>query len=50
MQVARLRSDAPAEQHELDKARQLYAEMGATGQIERLAKEIESYVGTLPGS
>jgi adenylate cyclase len=49
-QLARLRGDAPAVQHELDAARQLYAEMGASAQVERLAKEVDCYTGTLPGS
>ena len=37
--VARLRGDAPAAQREIETARRLYAEMGATAQVERLAKE-----------
>jgi hypothetical protein len=48
--LARLLGDAPAAQRELDAARRLYAEMGATGQVERLAKEMDGYVGTLQGS
>jgi class 3 adenylate cyclase/tetratricopeptide (TPR) repeat protein len=40
-QLARLRRDASASRQELDGARRLYAEMGATAQIERLAREID---------
>jgi hypothetical protein len=39
--LARLRGDAPAAQRELDEARGLYAELGATAQVERLAKEMD---------
>ncbi len=38
--LARLRGDASAAQRELAEARRLYAEMGATAQAERLAKDI----------
>ena len=38
--LARLRGDALAAQREIEEARRLYAEMGATAQAERLAKEI----------
>jgi len=38
--LARLRDDAPAAQREIDEARRLYAEMGATMQVDRLAKEV----------
>ncbi len=38
-QLARLRGEAPAARHELDATRRLYAEMGATAQAERLAKD-----------
>jgi class 3 adenylate cyclase/tetratricopeptide (TPR) repeat protein len=48
-QLARLRGEAPAARREIDEARRLYAEMGANAQVERLAKEMDSYVG-LPGS
>ena len=48
--LARLRGDAPVVRHELDAARRLYAEMGATAQVERLAKEMDGYAGTSPGS
>jgi multidrug resistance efflux pump len=34
--VARLRGDAPAARREVEGARRLYAEMGATAQVERL--------------
>jgi class 3 adenylate cyclase/tetratricopeptide (TPR) repeat protein len=37
--LARLRGDALAARRELAEARRLYAEMGATAQVERLAKE-----------
>jgi class 3 adenylate cyclase/tetratricopeptide (TPR) repeat protein len=40
--LARLRGDAPAAHRELDAARRLYAEMGVTAQVERLANEIEA--------
>jgi class 3 adenylate cyclase/tetratricopeptide (TPR) repeat protein len=40
--LARLHSDAPAVRRELDAARRLYAEMGATVQVERLAREIDA--------
>jgi tetratricopeptide (TPR) repeat protein len=39
--LALLRGDAPAARRELDAARRLYAEMGATAQVERLASEID---------
>jgi len=39
--LARLRSDASAARCELDAARRLYAEMGATAQVERLVKEMD---------
>jgi class 3 adenylate cyclase/tetratricopeptide (TPR) repeat protein len=39
--LARLRGDVPAARHELDAARRLYAEMGATAPVERLAKEMD---------
>ena len=38
--LARLRGDAVAAQREIVAARRLYAEMGASAQVERLAKEI----------
>ena len=38
--LAQLRGDAPAAQREIEEARRLYAEMGATAQVERLAKEM----------
>jgi Sugar (and other) transporter len=41
--AAGMRGDAPAAQHELDAARQLYAEIGATVQVERLAKEMDGH-------
>jgi class 3 adenylate cyclase/tetratricopeptide (TPR) repeat protein len=41
--LARLRADVPAAQHEFETARRLYAEMGATAQVERLAKEMDVY-------
>jgi hypothetical protein len=41
--LARLRGDPPAARHELDAARCLYAEMGATAQAERLADEADGY-------
>jgi hypothetical protein len=40
-QLARLRGDTETARHELDAARRLYAEMGATAQVERLAREID---------
>jgi hypothetical protein len=48
--LARLRGDSPAAQRELDAAWRLYAEMGAIIQVERLAREMDGYAGTLPGS
>jgi adenylate cyclase len=48
--LARLRGDAHSAHREIDAARQLYAEMGAAAQVERLAKEMDGYAGTLPGS
>jgi ATP/maltotriose-dependent transcriptional regulator MalT len=39
--LARLRGDTETARRELDTARQLYAEMGATAQVERLASEID---------
>jgi tetratricopeptide (TPR) repeat protein len=41
--LARLHGDAPAAQHEIDAARRLYAEMGVTAEVERLAKEFDGY-------
>jgi class 3 adenylate cyclase/tetratricopeptide (TPR) repeat protein len=41
--LARLRGDASAAQREPDAAQRLYAEMGATAQVERLAIEIDRY-------
>ena len=38
--LAQLRGDAPAARREFEAARRLYAEMGATAQAERLAKEM----------
>ncbi len=38
--LERLRGDVPAAQREIEEARRLYAEMGATAQVERLAKEM----------
>jgi adenylate cyclase len=49
-QLARLRGDASIAQHELDAARRLYAEMGATAQVERLVKEMDGCARTLQGS
>jgi len=40
-QLARLRGDSEAAGRELDTARRLYVEMGATTQVERLASEID---------
>jgi len=40
-QLARLRGDSEALGRELDTARRLYVEMGATTQVERLASEID---------
>jgi len=40
-QLARLRGDSEAAGRELDTARRLYVEMGATAQVERLAREID---------
>jgi adenylate cyclase len=37
--LARLRGDIPAAKREIEAARRLYAEMGATAQVERLAAE-----------
>lgn len=48
--LARLRSDALTARREIEEARRLYAEMGATAQVERLAKEMDGDAGTLPGS
>jgi hypothetical protein len=48
--LARLHDDARSAHREIDAARRLYDEMGATAQGERLAKEMEGYAGTLPGS
>jgi hypothetical protein len=45
--LARLRGDAPAAHREFEAARRLYAEMGATAQVERLAKEMACQVGTI---
>jgi adenylate cyclase len=39
--LARLRGDSEAARHELDAARRLYAEMGTTAQVDRLAGELE---------
>jgi tetratricopeptide (TPR) repeat protein len=39
--LAQLRGDTSAAPSELDTARRLYAEMGATAQVERLAREID---------
>jgi tetratricopeptide (TPR) repeat protein len=39
--LARLRGDALAARREIEEARRLYAEMGATAQVERLAKDLE---------
>ena len=38
--LARLRGDALAARREIEAARRLYAEMGATAQVQRLAKEL----------
>ena len=38
--LARLRGDALAAQREVEEARRLYADMGATAQAERLAREL----------
>ena len=38
--LSRLRGDARAARHEIEEARQLYAEMGATVPAQRLAKGI----------
>ncbi len=40
--LARRRGDAPAAQREIAEARRLYAEMGATAQVARLAQELAS--------
>jgi len=40
-ELARLRGDADSSQREIDAARRLYAEMGATAQVERLSKEMD---------
>jgi tetratricopeptide (TPR) repeat protein len=40
-QLALLLGDTQTARHELDVARRLYAEMGATAQVERLAREID---------
>jgi adenylate cyclase len=40
-QMARMRVDTETARYELDAARRLYAEMGATTQVERLAREID---------
>jgi ATP/maltotriose-dependent transcriptional regulator MalT len=39
--LAALRGDAPAARQQLDAARRLYYDMGATAQVERLAKEMD---------
>jgi len=39
--LAQFCGDPPAAQRELDAARRLYAEMGATAQVERLSKEMD---------
>ncbi len=41
-QSARLRGEALAARSEIEEARRLYAEMGATGRAERLAKELQA--------
>jgi hypothetical protein len=48
--LARLCGDAHSAQREIDATRQLYVEMGAATQVERLAKEVDGYSGTSPGS
>jgi tetratricopeptide (TPR) repeat protein len=40
--LAQLRGDVQAVRRELDAARRLYGEMGATAQVERLAREIDA--------
>jgi hypothetical protein len=40
-ELARRCGDAPAARREVEKARRLWAEMGATAQVERLAKEMQ---------
>ena len=47
--LARLHGDVSAARHEVDAARRLYAEIGATAQVERLAKQMDS-AATSPGS
>jgi len=47
---ALLRGDAHSSQREIDAARRLYAEMGATAQVERLARAIEGCAAMLPSS
>jgi len=49
-ELAQQRGDASVARYELEAARRLYAEMGATAQVERLAKEMDGYAGTSPGS
>jgi len=48
--LALLRGDAHSSQREIDAARRLYAEMGATAQVERLARAIEGCAAMLPSS
>ena len=38
--LARLRGDAPFARREIEAARRLYAEIGATAQVERVGKQI----------
>jgi len=40
-ELARLRADEATRERELRQAHRLFAEMGATGHAERLAKELE---------
>ena len=48
--LARLHGNASGARSELDAARRLYAEMGATAQVERLARAIEGCAAMLPSS
>jgi hypothetical protein len=40
--LARLRGDVPTARREREEARRFYAKMGATAQVERLAREIDT--------
>jgi hypothetical protein len=41
-QLAQLRGDASAARREIEAARRLYAEMGATAQVDRLLNEVSA--------